>query len=51
MSTSHVHIPSLEDLKTILSENPSKLEYYKKVGGWIGSTESIDYLNSKIEKS
>lgn len=51
MSCTHIHLPRLSDLKKIIEENPKKLSQYKKYEGWVGSYESIKYLESKIEKS
>jgi len=48
MSYTHLHLPEIDDLKRILSEEPEKIEYYMKYEALIGSTESMNYLNQKI---
>jgi len=50
MSYSHIHLPSLDVLKTTLKNNPTQVRYYLKYGAWIGSNESIEYLTN-ITKS
>ena len=45
MSYTHIHLPELDTLKAILESNPEKAKYYQKYGAWMGSTESVEYLN------
>jgi hypothetical protein len=44
----HIHLPELEELKMSIKSNPSLLDYYTKIDGWIGSTESVKYLETLI---
>ena len=48
MSYTHIHLPQLDTLKSILESNPEKVNYYSKYEGWIGSTESVKYLEKII---
>lgn len=50
MSYTHIHLPELDTLKSILNTNPEKANYYAKYGGWIGSTESVEYLTKILTK-
>lgn len=50
MSYTHKHLPELGTLKQILSETPNQITHYAKYGGLIGSTESVNYLNQKINE-
>ena len=50
MSYTHLHLPELDILKSIIKESPDKIQYYKKHGAFIGSTESIGYLTKKIDE-
>jgi hypothetical protein len=50
MSYTHTHLPELDILKQLLSENPNQIKYYAKYGGLIGSTESVNYLNQQINE-
>ena len=48
MSYTHLHLPEVDDLKRILSEEPEKIKYYMKYGALMGSNESMEYLTNKI---
>jgi len=48
MSYTHLHLPEINDLKQILSEEPEKIKYYMKYGALMGSNESMEYLTNKI---
>ena len=48
MSYTHLHLPEIDDLKRILSEEPEKIKYYMKYGALMGSNESMEYLTNKI---
>jgi hypothetical protein len=50
MSYTHKHLPTLEDLKANIETNPNVLRYYSKYDTFIGSTESIDYLDKKLKE-
>jgi hypothetical protein len=50
MSYTHLHLPEVDDLKRILSETPDKIQYYMKYGALMGSNESMEYLNQKIDE-
>ena len=50
MSYTHLHLPEIDDLKRILSEETEKIEYYMKYEALMGSTESMNYLNQKINE-
>lgn len=50
MSYTHTHLPSLEDLKQNIETNPNALRYYSKYDTFIGSSESIDYLDKKLKE-
>jgi hypothetical protein len=43
-------LPTLEELKKQLEENPDKIETYMKYEGYQGREGSIDYLTQKIEE-
>ena len=43
-------LPEIENIKNELEQNPSNIRYYAKYGGYVGSTESMDYLNKKLEE-
>jgi transcriptional antiterminator len=44
------HLPEIDKLKEELEQNPNKIVYYAKYGGYVGSSESSDYLNKKLEE-
>lgn len=50
MSYTHVHLPELNDLKELLLKNPETIKYYAKYGALIGSNESVEYINKKIDE-
>lgn len=43
-------LPEIERLRNELEEHPSNISYYAKYGGYIGSNESMNYLNEKLEQ-
>jgi hypothetical protein len=43
-------LPTLEELKKQLEENPDRLRIYMKYEGYQGPEGSIDYLTQKIEE-
>jgi hypothetical protein len=46
----HIHLPELPQLKKLIESDPSLLEYYSKIDGWVGSTESVQYLTQILTK-
>jgi hypothetical protein len=44
------HLPTLEELKKQLEENPKRIETYMKYMGFEGPEGTIDYLTNKIEE-
>jgi hypothetical protein len=44
------YLPNIEKLKNELAQNPNNIVYYSKYGGYVGSTESMDYLNKKLKE-
>ena len=44
------HLPSLEDLKRQLEQDPDKLRIYAKYMGYEGPSESMDYLEVKLKE-
>lgn len=50
MSYTHLHLPELNVLKQILTETPDKIKYYMKYGALMGSNESMEFLNQKINE-
>ena len=50
MSYTHLHLPEVDVLRRILSESPDKIKYYMKYGALMGSNESMEYLNKKIDE-
>jgi hypothetical protein len=44
------HLPKLEDLKKQLEEDPDRLRVYAKYMGYEGPSDSIDYLDEKLEE-
>lgn len=50
MSYTHLHLPEVDILKSILMETPGRIRYYMKYGALIGSTESMNYLKQKIDE-
>lgn len=43
-------LPKLQDLKRQLEQDPDKLRIYAKYMGYEGPSESIDYLEKKLEE-
>ena len=50
MSYTHLHLPDVDVLKRILTETPDRIKYYMKYGALMGSIESMNYLNQKIDE-
>lgn len=50
MSYTHIHLPDIDTLKSILNNNPEKINYYKKYGAFMGSSESVEYLSQILTK-
>jgi len=44
------HLPTLEELKKQLEENPKRIETYIKYMGFEGPEGTIDYITQKIEE-
>ena len=44
------HLPTLEELKKQLEDNPNKIETYMKYMGFEGPDGTIDYITQKIEE-
>jgi len=44
------HLPTLEELKKQLEENPKQIETYMKYMGFEGPEGTIDYITNKIEE-
>lgn len=50
MSYTHLHLPEIDVLKRILKETPDRIKYYMKYGALVGSIESMNYLDKKIDE-
>jgi hypothetical protein len=50
MSYIKVYLPELEELKNKIETNFDVLRYYSKYDGFVGSSESVDYLTKKLEE-
>jgi hypothetical protein len=50
MSYTHTHLPHIEDLKERIDANPDVLRFYAKYDGYVGSSESINYLDKKLKE-
>ena len=50
MSYTHLHLPEVDVLKKILTETPDRIKYYMKYGALMGSIESMNYLDKKIDE-
>ena len=51
MSYVKVYLPELDELKErIDSDNDKWIKFYAKHDAFIGSSESVDYLNKKLEE-
>jgi hypothetical protein len=44
------HLPTLEELKKQLEDNPKRIETYMKYMGFEGPEGTIDYITQKIEE-
>ena len=44
------HLPTLEELKKQIEENPKRIETYMKYMGFEGPEGTIDYITQKIEQ-
>ncbi len=44
------HLPKLEDLKRQLEEDSDRIRIYSKYMGYEGSSESISYLEEKLQE-
>jgi hypothetical protein len=44
------HLPKLEDLKKQLEQDPDRLRIYAKYMGYEGPSDSMDYLDEKLEE-
>jgi len=44
------HLPTLEELKKELEDNPKRIETYMKYMGFEGPEGTIDYITNKIEE-
>lgn len=50
MSYIKVYLPELDELKNRIRTNTDGLLYYSKYDTFIGSSESMDYLNKKLKE-
>lgn len=50
MSYTHIHLPDLRKLEQIIENDPTQIQYYEKYGAFIGTTESVNYINQKINE-
>jgi transcriptional regulator with AAA-type ATPase domain len=50
MTYINIYIPTLSELKQRLEENPNLIEYYIKYEGWTGDSDSINFLEEKVEE-
>jgi hypothetical protein len=50
MSYTHIHLPELNILKRLLSDNLNQLKYYAKYDAYMGPPESVNYLNQQINE-
>ena len=44
------YLPELEELKKQIESNPDVLKIYAKYMGFNGSSESIDYIETKLQE-
>jgi hypothetical protein len=44
------YLPELDILKKELETNPKNIRYYVKYMGFIGNSDSIEYLENKIKE-
>ena len=50
MSYTHIHLPELNILQKMLLESPEQIKYYAKYGGLIGPSDSVEFLNKKLDE-
>ena len=50
MSYTHIHLPELGVLEKIISEDSNQIKYYAKYGAYMGPSESVNYINQKINE-
>ena len=50
MTYINIYIPKLSELKERLEENTNQIEYYIKYEGWTGDSDSINFLEEKVEE-
>lgn len=50
MSYTHIHLPDLHELEQIIENDPTQIQYYEKYGAFIGTSESVNYINQKINE-
>jgi hypothetical protein len=51
MSYVKVYLPELHELRDRIESNKDKwIKFYAKQGAFIGSSESVDYLNKKLKE-
>jgi hypothetical protein len=44
------YLPELKVLKNELEKNPTNIRYYVKYMGFVGDSDSIEYLENKIKE-
>ena len=44
------YLPNIKDLKEEFESYPDNIKYYVKYEGFVGSSESIEYIEKKIEE-
>jgi hypothetical protein len=44
------YLPELDILKNELETNPKNIRYYVKYMGFVGDSDSIEYLENKIKE-
>lgn len=50
MSYTHTHLPEINKLQKQVEERPEVIKYYAKYDGFVGSTDSINFLTQKIDE-
>ena len=50
MSYTHIHLPELGVLEKLISEDSNQIKYYAKYGAYMGPSESVNYINQKINE-
>jgi|SaaInl0LU_22_DNA_1037365.scaffolds.fasta_scaffold106393_2 hypothetical protein len=43
-------LPEVNKLQSELEQNPNNIVYYSKYGGYVGSIESMDFLDIKLDE-